>query len=83
MIKEEDYLKAKQIVQEYEKQLNIFGVMFSIGDKIFKHTATGFATGVVEDINETSIYTSLHYNNATNTIESCRWHDKRMFRKLY
>jgi transcription elongation factor Elf1 len=23
MIKEEDYLKAKQIVQEYEKQLNI------------------------------------------------------------
>lgn len=27
MIKEEDYLKAKQIVQEYEKQLNISGVM--------------------------------------------------------
>ena len=26
MIKEEDYLKAKQIVQEYEKQLNISGV---------------------------------------------------------
>lgn len=26
MIKEEDYLKAKQIVQEYEKQLNISDV---------------------------------------------------------
>ena len=29
MIKEEDYLKAKQIVQEYEKQLNISGVINS------------------------------------------------------
>jgi len=28
MIKEEDYLKAKQIVQEYEKQLNISDVIF-------------------------------------------------------
>jgi len=27
MIKEEEYLKAKQIVQEYEKQLNISDVM--------------------------------------------------------
>ena len=26
MIKEAEYLKAKQIVQEYEKQLNISGV---------------------------------------------------------
>jgi hypothetical protein len=30
MIKEEDYLKAKQIVQEYEKQLNISVVIKSI-----------------------------------------------------
>jgi len=29
MIKEEEYLKAKQIVQEYEKQLNISGVINS------------------------------------------------------
>ena len=83
MIKEKDYLKAKQIVREYEKQLNISDDMLSIGDKIFRHTITGIATGVVEDINETSILTSLQYNNAVNTIESCRWHDKRMFRKLY
>ena len=27
MIKKEDYLKAKQIVQEYEKQLNISDVI--------------------------------------------------------
>ncbi len=27
MIKKEEYLKAKQVVQEYEKQLNISGVM--------------------------------------------------------
>ena len=30
MIKEEDYLKAKQIVQEYEKQLNISDVICSL-----------------------------------------------------
>jgi hypothetical protein len=29
MIKKEEYLKAKQIVQEYEKQLNISGVINS------------------------------------------------------
>lgn len=29
MIKEKDYLKAKKIVQEYEKQLNISGVINS------------------------------------------------------
>ncbi len=29
MIKEEEYLKAKQMVQEYEKQLNISGVINS------------------------------------------------------
>lgn len=30
MITEQDYLKAKQIVQEYEKQLNISDVMLSL-----------------------------------------------------
>ena len=30
MITEEDYLKAKWIVQEYEKQLNISGVIKSV-----------------------------------------------------
>jgi hypothetical protein len=30
MIKEEDYLKAKQMVQEYEKQLNISDVSGSL-----------------------------------------------------
>ena len=30
MIKDEDYIKAKQIVQEYEKQLNISGVMVEL-----------------------------------------------------
>ena len=33
MIKEEDYLKAKQIVQEYEKQLNISDVMCELNGK--------------------------------------------------
>ena len=33
MIKEEDYLKAKQIVQEYEKQLNISDVIYSLDCK--------------------------------------------------
>ena len=33
MIKEEDYLKAKQIVQEYEKQLNISDVICSLDCK--------------------------------------------------
>ena len=32
MIKEEDYLKAKQIVQEYEKQLNISDVISRLSD---------------------------------------------------
>jgi hypothetical protein len=41
MIKEEDYLKAKQIVQEYEKQLNISGVIPSL-PKIRVHYATEF-----------------------------------------
>jgi hypothetical protein len=30
MIKEEEYLKARQIVQEYEKQLNISDVIKSV-----------------------------------------------------
>ena len=30
MIEKEEYLKAKQIVQEYEKQLNISDVMLSL-----------------------------------------------------
>ena len=30
MIKEEDYLKAKHIVQEYEKQLNISDVISTV-----------------------------------------------------
>jgi hypothetical protein len=33
MIKEEEYLKAKQIVQEYEKQLNISDVMCKLNYK--------------------------------------------------
>jgi hypothetical protein len=37
MIKEEDYLKAKQIVQEYEKQLNISDVRRSIKCKREKY----------------------------------------------
>lgn len=32
MIKKEDYLKAKQIVQEYEKQLNISDVIIQVCD---------------------------------------------------
>lgn len=36
MIKEDEYLKAKQIVQEYEKQLNISGVINSISPEILK-----------------------------------------------
>ena len=36
MIKEEDYLKAKQIVQEYEKQLNISGVMYRLKQLLHK-----------------------------------------------
>jgi len=35
MIKEEEYLKAKQMVQEYEKQLNIYGVMFCSNKKYY------------------------------------------------
>ncbi len=35
MIKEEEYLKAKWVVQEYEKQLNISDVMFRSGDKYY------------------------------------------------
>jgi hypothetical protein len=34
MITEEEYLKAKQIVQEYEKQLNISDVSCSYIDKL-------------------------------------------------
>lgn len=34
MIKEEDYLKAKQIIQEYEKQLNISDVSKRFNQKI-------------------------------------------------
>lgn len=41
MIKEEDYLKAKKIVQEYEKQLNISDVIPSL-PKIRVHYATEF-----------------------------------------
>ena len=36
MIKEEEYLKAKQIVQEYEKQLNISVVMNTFSKKDLK-----------------------------------------------
>ena len=36
MITEQEYLKAKQIVQEYEKQLNISGVIHSISPQILK-----------------------------------------------
>ena len=32
MITEEDYLKAKQIVQEYEKKLNISDVIIQVCD---------------------------------------------------
>lgn len=41
MIKEEDYLKAKQMVQEYEKQLNISDIIPSL-PKIKVHYATEF-----------------------------------------
>jgi len=34
MIKEEEYLKAKQIIQEYEKQLNISDVSKRFNQKI-------------------------------------------------
>ena len=35
MIEKDLYLKLKQIVQEYEKQLNISDVMFRSGDKYY------------------------------------------------
>jgi hypothetical protein len=45
MIKEKDYLKAKQIVQEYEKQLNISDV----SDSVFtiKDLKKAFIKGVI------------------------------------
>ena len=52
MITEEDYLKAKQIVQEYEKQLNISDVMFSIGDRVYRENVLGREIGVIEKIKD-------------------------------
>lgn len=50
MIKEADYLKAKQIVQEYEKQLNISDVMFSVGDTLYReHIEEIIVDEVTED----------------------------------
>ncbi len=54
MIKEKDYLKAKQIVQEYEKQLNISDVI--------KRKNTGEKLSTKEDWSCTAGYMIMRKN---------------------
>lgn len=53
MIREDEYLKAKQIVQEYEKQLNISDVMFSVGDVLYRENIEEIT---VDEVTEHHIY---------------------------
>jgi hypothetical protein len=64
MIKEEEYLKAKQIVQEYEKQLNISDViqqseqicdLFISDDSILNHEFICKKCGMTEWVHKSHI----------------------------
>lgn len=53
MITEIDYLKAKQTVQDYEKQLNISDDIFSAGDTLYRENIEEI---VVDEVTEHHIY---------------------------
>ena len=67
MIEKEDYLKAKQIVQEYEKQLNISDVSCS---SISREDINKQAYLVMSNINATKIMTNISDSNHETLMNS-------------
>ena len=67
MIEKEDYLKAKQIVQEYEKQLNISDVS---GSSISREDINKQAYLVMSNINATKIMTNISDSNHETLMNS-------------
>lgn len=69
MITEQDYLKAKQIVQEYEKQLNISGVIGSVFHFVI-HKKSG-RVGYYNDKRNRFIEDSGYFNITPKTAINC------------
>ena len=67
MIKEEEYFKAKQIIQEYEKQLNISDVSCS-----FLHTTGGFEQSfkwLIENGYSEDVMKKILYNGGSLVVQ--------------
>jgi hypothetical protein len=65
MIAEEEYLKAKQIVQEYEKQLNISDV--SCSKKL-----TNYIVSYTKDTTKTDVDVSIGSDNLDDLVKRLR-----------